>query len=176
MKSYLKYGVIYGILSSVLCMVYFYVTLSLGMNPLGGGKAISYFLMLGVFFLLLHNFRVKEKNGILHFHQGFFVVLVEHLVSCLLYTLFIWLSLQYFNSGLLLKHKKESTIFLNFIKPDLIRSIGEDGFRKGLEDIRSMTPLSLAFDEFKKRFAILLFFALIATFIMRRSPNTFTAK
>lgn len=172
MRSYIKYGISYGMISAILCILFFYSTLLFGNDPLGGSKAISYFFMLIIFFLVLWNFRRDEKQGVLHFHQGFFVVLVEHTVSCLLFALFVWASLMFFNPTLLDKHKEESTIFWNFIKPALIKTIGEKGFSKGLEDINMMTPTSLALDEFKKRFSILIFFVLIASFIMRRSPNT----
>lgn len=176
MKGYLKFGVVFGLVSTILCIGYFYLTLLLGNNPLGGSKAISYFLMLGVFFLLLWSFRTKEKVGILHFHQGLFVILIEHVVACSFFALFIWLSLQYLNPDLLIRHKEESTIFLKFIKKDLVKTIGEDGFSQGLMDISSMTPASIALDEFKKRLTILLFFGLIASFIMRRSTITIISK
>lgn len=176
MKGYLSFGVAFGLISAILCVGYFYLTLLLGNNPLGGSKAISYFLMLGVFFFLLWSFRTKEKVGILHFHQGLFVVLIEHLVACSCFALFIWFSLQHLHPDLLKRHKEESIIFLKFIQKDLVKTIGEEGFSKGLIDISSMTPVSIALDEFKKRFTVLLFFGLIASFIMRRSPNTITAK
>lgn len=163
-------------LSVAACVLMFSILIIAGTNPLGGSKVFSYFIMLSFFFGLLWYFRTSILGGELHFHQGFAVVIIEHFTACIGFSLFIYLYLNFINIDLLTRHKMESVSFLQFIEKDFVKTSGVEAYNQGLKDLEKITPLDIALDEFKKRFFILLFFVLLASFIMRRSPTWSVSK
>ncbi len=159
-----------GCVSAFCCIFFFLGALILGVNPLGGTKVISYFIMLCLLFLSLWYFREKVLGGVLHFHQGFVFALLVHLIACTAFAFFIWGYLK-IDVALITRHKQESQQFMKFMEKELVKTMGQTSFDQGVKDLNAVMPVDIGFDEFKKRFFILLFFVLVSAFIMRRSPN-----
>jgi hypothetical protein len=72
---------------------------------------------------------------------------------------------------LLNRHREESQLVMQFVKEDIIKNRGKEAYEQGLNGLKTVSAFDVAIDEFKKRFLVLLFFVLLASFMMRRSPN-----
>jgi hypothetical protein len=171
LAKYFKYGAIFGAISAAATMLLFVFTVLFGGNPLGASKALGYLVMLSGVFLSMWYFRTRLLNGLLHFHQAFFLGLVSHLVACVLFGAFVWLYLSALNPDLLVRHRVEALAFLEGGKVEYIKTMGEAAYKAGMDSLASLSARTIAWDEAKKRFITLLFFILLASFIMRRSPN-----
>lgn len=165
-----------GALSAALSVVYFYVSLAMGVNPLGGSKAFGYLLMVLFFFPALWYFRKEYMGDELHFHQAFFLSLLMNLFACLLFASFVGFYLKFLHPEFLVRHITESKLFFASLKEDYVKTNGLVAYNFNLASLDKMTVADIVMDEFKKRFFILLFFVMVASFMMRQSPNWANSK
>ena len=70
----------------------------------------------------------------------------------------------------------ESKLFFSSIKDDFVKTNSLEAFDISLASLDKLTIEDIVFDEFKKRFLIISFFVLLASFVMRRSPNWAVSK
>ena len=176
MLKYFRYAVFAGAVSAAFCVGYFYISLAMGMDPLGGSKAFGYLLMVLMFFPALWYFRKQHLANEMHFHQAFFLSFLMNFFACLFFVSFIAFYLEYLHPELLLRHIRESKLFFASVKQDFVKTNGLPAYEVSLASLDKLTAVDIVMDEFKKRFFILLFFVLLASFMMRRSPNWANAK
>ena len=89
--------------------------------------------------------------------------------ACLFNSLLIGLYLTQFNPQVLESHKQESKMFITSMKADYLKTMSLGAFEDGLKSLENITVSEIMWDEFYKRFLILLIFVVIASFIMRRT-------
>jgi len=165
-----------GFIAAALCAVYFYASLALDINPLGGSKAFGYIIIVAVFILALWHFRKTYLNSEMHFHQAFFLSFLMNFVSCLVFAGFVGFYLKFLNPELLARHIAESKLFFASIREDFVKTNSLKAYQISLASLDKMTVSDIMWDEFKKRFLILLFFVLLVSFMMRRSPDWASSK
>jgi hypothetical protein len=165
-----------GAISAALCVVYFYGSLTMELNPLGGSKAFGYLLMVLLFFPALWYFRKEYMGEELHFHQAFFLTLLMNFFACFLFASFVGFYMKFLHPEFLARHIAESKLFFASLKEDYVKTNGLEAYNFNLASLDKMTVADIVMDEFKKRFFILLFFVMVASFMMRQSPNWASSK
>ncbi len=60
-------------------------------------------------------------------------------------------------------------MFISSMKNDYLKTMSLESFNEGLISLEKITVADIMWDEFYKRFFILLIFAVIAAFVMRRT-------
>ncbi len=176
MLKYFKYSLVAGLASALVSIIYFTLSIAFGFNPLGGSKAFGYILMVLMFFPALWHFRKNYLNGEMHFHQAFFLTIQINLYSCLFFVLFVALYLNVLDPSLLVRHITESKMFFASIKDDFIKTNSLEAYTISLASIDKLTAFDIVKDEFMKRFFILLFFVMLVSFVMRRTPEWAASK
>jgi hypothetical protein len=174
--KYFRYAFLAGAVSAAFCIVYFYVSLALGLNPLGGSKAFGYLIMVLLFFPALWYFRKEYMANELHFHQAFFLALLMNFFACVLFASFVGFYIQFLQPDFLTRHIAESKLFFASLKEDYVKTNGLEAYQFNLASLDKMTVADIVMDEFKKHFFILLFFVMVSSFMMRQSPNWANSK
>ncbi|MBC7390456.1 MAG: DUF4199 domain-containing protein [Opitutaceae bacterium] len=169
MIKFFTFSFLFGVLSAIVCFLFFIAEITLNINPLGASKAFGYVLMFAMFFPAIWYFREKQLGGKIHFPQGLLFGSLMNFFACLFNSLLIGLFLTQFNPQVLESHKQESKMFITSMKTDYLKTMSLEAFESGLKSLENITVGDIMWDEFYKRFLILLIFVIIASFIMRRT-------
>ena len=80
------------------------------------------------------------------------------------------------DTQLLVRHITESKMFFSSIKEDFVKTNSLEAYEISLSSLDKLTVIDIVKDEFMKRFLILLFFVMLVSFVMRRTPNWAASK
>lgn len=167
-KVSLRYGVLGGIIGSILLTVLFY----LDRHPFLIPVYLDFRIILFVIFILysLKELRDYHQNGVLYFWQGFIASFLFITLYAAISTLFI-LAFIAFEPDFLSEYIKLQIEQLRSIPPDRIESIGEDVYERNLELLPKTNAAQLGVTYFVQSFAIGLFISIILSVTLRRQPN-----
>lgn len=168
-KISLRYGVLAGIIGSILLTGLYYI----GRHPFLIPVFMDFRIFLfGIFiFFTLRELRDIHQNGILYFWQGVFASFLFTLSYAVLASLLL-LTLIYFVPAFLTDYISLSIAQLKALPPDVIGQIGREVYDRNLELLPATRGSDLAFLYFSQSFMISLFISIILSVILRRQPKT----
>ncbi len=164
----LRVGVKYGIAGGGLAIVLFLVLWLLKENPLDAGRLFD-FIMLPLFiFFTLKELRDYRQEGKLAYWQGMTAGLFCYTTLALVSAIFIFIFLTYGGTDLLVQHQQQNLAVLTDDPQTWIEQVGQRAYDKALKEIKGLTALDLAMDDFLKKVLIGLFFTGIITLFFKK--------
>ena len=165
----LKYGLIAGILGTVLVLLFYYLVQHPFLIPVFLDFRIFIF---GIFiFFTLKEIRDFHYGGILYFWQGLLSSLmftfVFGLLSSACIAFFIAIEPHFLESYITLSIEQ-----LRALPPDIVERIGKEVYERNLELLPATNGLDLAFLYFTQSFLISFFISIILSVILRSQPKT----
>ena len=163
-KVPLKYGLAGGAIAIVL---FFTLYFSDG-EPLANIRIFDFILIPIFIFFTLKELRDYKYGGKMFYWQGMTAGFVCYLLIALLSGLTIWIFLEGVDPALFVAHKKENIAILTSESAKWIEQLGQADYEKTLANLQTITPFSLAADDFLKKLLIgLLITSLFAIFFKR---------
>jgi hypothetical protein len=168
-KISLRYGVLAGIIGSVLMVGLYYI----GRHPFLIPVFMDFRIFLfGIFiFFTLRELRDVYQNGILYFWQGVFASFLFTLSYAILASVLLFLFIH-FVPAFLADYISLSIEQLRALPADVIQQIGKDVYVSNLEMLPATRSRDLAFLYFSQSFMISLFISIILSVILRKQPKT----
>lgn len=167
-KISLRYGVLAGIIGSVLLVGLYYI----GRHPFLIPVFMDFRIFLfGIFiFFTLRELRDIYQDGILYFWQGVFASFLFTLCYAVLASLLLSLFVH-FVPDFLTDYISLSIAQLKMLPPDVIQQIGKEVYESNLEMLPATRSADLAFLYFSQSFMISLFISIILSVILRKQPK-----
>lgn len=163
-KVPLKYGVAGGAIAIVLFLTLYF---SEG-SPLANIRIFDFILIPLFIFFTLKELRDYKYGGKMFYWQGMTAGFVCYLLIALISGIFIWIFLEAIDPTLFLVHKQENIAILTSDSAKWIEQLGQADYDKTLANLQTVTPFSLAADDFLKKLLIgLLMTSFIAIFFKR---------
>ncbi len=160
----LKYGLAGGGFSILVFVILWLV----GINPLVTNRIYDFLLIPLFVFFSVKEFRDFRNNKALHFWQGMGVGMFTFLVMGLVSGLFIWLLLEFGNTGLMQDYVATRISMINESKQALVDQLGEKTVAQSLTDLPKTSSFQLGMDDFMKKVFIGSFFTAIIALILRK--------
>ncbi len=163
-KVPLKYGLAGGSISIVLFLTLYF---SEG-DPLSNIRIFDFILIPLFVFFTVKELRDYKYNGKLLYWQGMTAGFVCYLLIAIISAITIWIFLAIVDPALFVAHKQENIAILTNESAKWIEQLGQKGYNKTLADLDTVTPFSLAADDFLKKLLVgLLLTTVIAIFFKR---------
>ena len=163
-KVPLKYGLAGGAIAIVLFLTLYF---SEG-NPLANIRIFDFVLIPLFIFFTMKELRDYKYNGKMFYWQGMTAGFVCYLLIAALSALSIWIFLEVVDTDVFLVHKQENIAILTSESAKWIEQLGQRDYEKALANLQTVTPFSLAADDFLKKLLIgLLMTSVIAIFFKR---------
>ena len=153
-KAILKYGLIYGSLTALSCMLFFVVMYYLNGNPLLFRRPDIGFNIIFIGFAIW-NFR-RHNGGFLHFYEGFSIGFLTNIIGAILTGLFIYLFIVFIDNQPLLNWIESSKQILIKQKATFAAILNEQNFQSQYKAISEAKPYQIILDELMfKQFGII---------------------
>lgn len=168
-KISLRYGVLAGIIGSLLLVGLYYI----GRHPFLIPVFMDFriFLFAVFIFFTLREIRDFYQNGVLYFWQGIFASFLFTACYALLASALLLLFIHFVPS-FLADYITLSIDQLRSLPADVIQQIGQDVFDRNLELLPATSNTDLVFLYFSQSFMISLFISIILSVILRKQPKT----
>lgn len=167
-KVSLRYGVLGGMIGSILLMTLYY----LGRHPFLIPVYLDFRIILFVIFILyaLKELRDYHQGGILYLWQGFIASFLFIGIYAVISTVFI-LAFIAFEPDFLTEYIRLQIEQLRSIPADRIETIGKDVYERNLQLLPVTKSGALALTYFVQSFAIGLFISILLSVTLRRQPT-----
>jgi hypothetical protein len=161
----------YGLAGGVFSILVFVILWLIGKNPLVTNRIYDFLLIPLFVFFSVKEFRDVRNGGVLHFWQGIAVGVFTFVTMALVSALFIWLFLEFANSGLLQNYIDTRIGMINENKEALIDKLGESTVVQTLNDLPHTSAFKLGEDDFLKKIFIGSFFTAIIALVLRKHAS-----
>ena len=161
-------GLKYGLAGGGVAIVLFLALWGLKVNPLDALRLFDFVMIPLFLFFALKELRDYRLGGKMLFWQGMTASFFCYTTLALISALFIFIFLTYADTALLVRHQQENLVVLTEDPQKWIGEVGQQAYDKALEEIRKLTVLDLALDDFLKKVLIGLFFTGIFTLILKK--------
>ena len=152
-KKILNISLIYGIVTGVVCFLFFLMLYQGTPNPLGAMRPFIGFNILFIF-LAIWIFK-KRQGGFLHFYEGFSIGFLTNIIGALTSGILIFLFVKLIDPAPFDNWIKESLNFLTSQKKELSTFLNEESYQKQLASFADAKPYQIILDELAyKQFAV----------------------
>jgi hypothetical protein len=164
-KVPLKYGFAGGAISIVLFLTLYF---SEG-EPLSNIRIFDFILIPLFVFFTIKELRDYKYNGKLLYWQGMTAGFVCYLLIALISAFTIWIFLDIVDPALFVAHKQENIAILTNESAKWIEQLGQADYKKTLADLHTVTPFSLAADDFLKKILTGLLLTTVIAIVLKRT-------
>lgn len=160
-----KYGVAGGIISLLLFLTLYF----LEENPLSAIRLFDFLLIPLFIFFSLKEYRDYRNAGKMAYWEGMTVGFVCYGLIALISASSILFFLEMIDPELFAQHKQENITILTQDPQEWVEQLGKEDYEEALEDVRGITPVSLAVDDFVKKILVGLFLTSIISIFLKRT-------
>lgn len=167
-NSIVTTGLKYGLAGGGTAILLFLALWGLKKNPLDAIRLFDFFMIPLFVFFTLKELRDYRQGGRLLYWQGMTAGLVCYTSLASISAIFIFIFLSFGDTGLLMQHQQDNLAVLTDDPQKWIGQVGQQAYERALEEIRQLTVLDLALDDFLKKVLIGLFFTGIITLFFKK--------
>lgn len=161
-------GLKYGIAGAFISIGLFLTLWLLKENPLDSLRMFDFILIPLFVFFTLKEVRDYHYKGRLLYWQGMTAGFVCYASLAAVSAIFIYIFLSFADTDLLMRHQQENLAVLMDDPQKWIEQVGQQAYNKALEEVRNITALDLALDDFLKKLLIGLFMTGIITLFYKK--------
>ena len=163
-KVPLKYGVAGGIIAFVLFLTLYYTD----GDPVSSNYIIDGVLMFLFVFFSLKELRDYKYGGKMLYWQGMTGGFVCYALIALISALTTWVYLGAVDPDLYAQKKQEKITILTQDPEKWVEQLGQEDYEEAVENVKAITPFSLAADDFVKKLLIGFFLTTIIALFYKR--------
>jgi hypothetical protein len=167
-KPLLTTGLKYGAAGGVIAIGLFLALWLMNENPLDSLRMFDFILIPLFVFFTLKEVRDYHYQGRLLYWQGMTAGFVCYISLAAVSAIFIYIFLSFADTALLIRHQQENLAVLMDDPQKWIEQVGQQAYTKALEEIKELTALDLALDDFLKKVLIGLFITGIITLFYKK--------
>lgn len=164
----LKIPLLAGLLTGVLCFVYFLALYAIGVPPLGNIRVLDFGIHIIVMAATVWYYRKYIGHGRLHLWEGLTIGYVLNTIAALVTGWLIYLFVTQLDPGVFSEYIVNSKKLLLDGKKQLTDQFGPETFAEQWEKTINMQPAVLLPDELTKKTALAVLPVLIISLIFRK--------
>ena len=164
----LKFPLLAGLATGVLCFGYFLGLYALGVPPLGNIRVLDYGIHIIMIGATIWYYRKRIGHGRLHLWEGLTIGYVLNTVAALVTGWLVYLFVTQVDSGVFAEYVVNSKKLLLEGKKQLVDQFGPETFNEQWTKASTMQPAVLLPDELTKKTALAVLPVLIISLIFRR--------
>ncbi|MVM31027.1 DUF4199 family protein [Spirosoma sp. HMF4905] len=164
----LKIPLLAGLLTGVLCFLYFLALYAIGVPPLGNIRVLDFGIHIIVMIATVWYYRKYIGHGRLHLWEGLTIGYVLNTVAALVTGWLIYLFVTQVDTGVFAEYIVNSKKLLLDGKKQLTDQFGPETFAEQWNKVITMQPSVLLPDELTKKTALAVLPVLIISLIFRK--------
>lgn len=164
----LKFPLLAGLMTGVLCFLYFLALYALGVPPLGNIRALDYGIHIIMLVATIWYYRKTIGHGRLHLWEGLTIGYVLNTVAALVTGWLIYFFVTQVDPGVFAEYVVNSKKLLLEGKKQIIDQFGPETFAEQWQKVSTMQPGVLLPDELTKKTALAVLPVLLISLIFRR--------
>jgi hypothetical protein len=164
----LKIPLLAGLVTGVLCFVYFLALYAVGVPALGNIRVLDYGIHIIVMIGTIWYYRKNIGQGRLHLWEGITIGYVLNTVAALITGWLIYLFVTQIDPGVFTEYVANSKKLLLDGKKQIIDQFGPETFNDQWKKVSTMQPGVLLPDELTKKTALAVLPVLIISLIFRK--------
>ena len=167
----LKWPLLFGLATGVLCFVYFLALYALGIPPLGNHKSLDFGINIIMMTTAVWFYRRRVGHGMLHLWEGLSICYLVNTVGALVTGWLIYFFVTQVDPSVFTQYTVNSKNLLLTGQKDIIKTLGENGaqqFQSMLDGLNRLQPSELITDELAKKSALAVLPVLIISLIFRK--------
>ncbi|MVM39198.1 DUF4199 family protein [Spirosoma sp. HMF3257] len=164
----LKIPLLAGLLTGVLCFLYFLALYAIGVPALGNIRVLDYGIHIIVMIATIWYYRKYIGHGRLHLWEGLTIGYVLNTVAALVTSWLIYLFVTQIDPGVFAEYVVNSKKLLLEAKKQITDQFGPETFAEQWQKVTSMQPSVLLPDELTKKTALAVLPVLIISLIFRK--------
>ena len=168
----LKIPLLSGLVTGVLCFLYFLALYAVGVPALGNIRVLDYGIVLIMLVTTVWYYRKNIGNGHLHLWEGLTIGYVLNTVAALVTGWLIYLFVTYADPSVWAQYVVNSKNLLLEGKKQFINTMGAEAFAEQWQKASTMQPGILLPDELTKKTALAVLPVLIVSLIFRKQDYT----
>lgn len=171
MKPLFQVPLKFGLIGAGINMLMFFVLHWTGTNPLLEMRVFDFFIIPVFIFFGIKEFRDTFNQGLMEFWQGMTVGFFIYGLIALLYSGFLWLSLQFVNPEMLQFYITESLNVINENKDLLTEEMGVENYQNSYNEVSKTTSFDLVIDSFVKKAGIGFLLTSVLSTVLKKQPK-----
>jgi len=164
----LKVPLLSGLLTGLLCFLYFLALYATGVPALGNVRVLDYGIVIIMLITTVWYYRKTVGQGRLHLWEGLTIGYVLNTVAALVTGWLIYLFVTYVDPAVWAEYVVNSKALLLQGKKQFIDTVGPEAFAEQLRKATTMQPGILLPDELTKKTALAVLPVLIISLIFRK--------
>jgi hypothetical protein len=164
----LKYPLLAGLATGILCFIYFLALYALGVPPLGNIRVLDFGIVIIMMVATVWYYRKYVGHGMMHLWEGITICYVLNTIAALLSGWLIYFFVTVISPDVFAEYVVNSKQLLLDSKKQLTDQFGPETFNQQWQKISSMTPGVLLPDEMTKKTALAVLPVLIISLIFRK--------
>ncbi|WP_234733490.1 DUF4199 domain-containing protein [Tellurirhabdus bombi] len=171
----LKWSLLAGLITGILCFFYFLALYFIGITPLGNHKVPDFGIHIIMMVATVWYYRKRVGQGLLHLWEGLTICYVVNTVGAIITGWLIYFFVEYIDPSVFTNYLAEMAALLTSTKSQLVEKLGEAEYAVLLQSIKTTRPGDLITDELSKKTVLAVLPVLIISLIFRRqdisAPN-----
>ena len=164
----MKWSLLFGALTGVLCFGYFLALYALDISPLGNHRTPDFGINIIMMVAAVWYYRKKVGHGLLHLWEGLTICYVVNTIGAILTGWLIYFFIRYIDPSVFTRYIAEMQHLVTSTKGMLVKQLGQGQYQTMLKGISEIRPDDLITDELTKKTALAVLPVLIICLIFRK--------
>jgi len=164
----MKWSLLFGALTGVLCFLYFLALYALGITPLGNKKVLDFGIHIIMMVGAVWYYRKKVGNGLLHLWEGLTICYVVNTIGAIVTGWLIYFFILYIDPSVFTRYIADMQNLITSTKGTLVKQLGQAEYETLLKGVRAIKPADLITDELSKKTVLAILPVLIICLIFRK--------
>lgn len=167
----LKWPLLFGLATGVLCFLYFLALYALGVPPLGNPKSLDFGINIIMMTAAVWYYRRRVGHGMLHLWEGLSICYIVNTVGAFVTGWLIYFFVTQVDPNVFTQYVVNSRNLLIGGKADIVKTLGENGplqFQNMLNGLSHLQPGELITDELAKKSALAVLPVLVISLLFRK--------
>jgi zinc transporter ZupT len=164
----LKFPLLAGLATGVLCFLYFLALYALGVPALGNVRVLDYGIHIITIVATVWYYRKNVRHGWLHMWEGLTIGYVLNTVAALVTGWLVYFFVTHVDPSVFVEYVTNSKKLLLEGKAQITDQFGPETFQEQWQKVSQMEPGVLITDELTKKTALAVLPVLIVSLIFRK--------
>jgi len=164
----LRLSLLFGVLTGLLCFVYFLALYFVGVTPLGNHKVLDFGIHLIVMVAAVWYYRKQYGNGLLHLWEGLSICYVVNTLGAILTGWLIYGFIEWIDPSVFTNYIAEMRQLILSTKGNLVKELGAAQYANLLKGVDAIRPADLITDELSKKTVLAVLPVLIISLVFRK--------
>ncbi|UXX79650.1 DUF4199 domain-containing protein [Reichenbachiella carrageenanivorans] len=171
MKPLFKVPLKFGLIGASINIAMYFVLYLTDSNPLMEMRVFDFFIIPIFIFFGIKEFRDIFNQRVMEFWQGMTVGFFIYGTIALLYSIFLWIALEFSDGEILQEYITESLNVIKENKDILTEEMGIDSYQSSFDEVSQTTAIDLALDSLFKKAGIGFLLTSVLSTVLKKQPK-----